>query len=363
MVTPTKRAPGLLLAVLALAALAPAPACDSEDFRGDELQCPSDNGPFTVATSRVRGTVALDAVPEKPIGPGESVIVRGTANHLDGLAIREVRVAGVAAELVAFNFSDWSVTLPYEAVVLVAPANAQGQVEVEVVAIDACNERYPFATFALPVDQTPQLRVDSLELTAAFPGDRGFVPADASAAATLTIVATGRAANAKVTLATDDPEAVFQGVDAENRVTLTADDADTARATAIFYAGSAGSHVITARVEDQLASVVVRAAGAPVLAPDRATLVAGSGLDAIVSTGGDLKSCQVTQTKGFSVTSADGTPITTAPTAFERVDDQYRLAIATSPVLDANETEELTILCLDAYGQIGAGRYTLTPPP
>lgn len=350
----------LLPLALAVALAALAPACD--DLRGDELACPKESGPFTAATSRVRGTVALDAVPTAPLGPGESVIVRGTANHLDGLAIRTIRVAGVAAELGSFNFGDWSVTLPYEAVVLVAPANAQGQVVVEAVAIDACNRSYPFATFALPVDQTPQLRVDDLQLTAAYPGERGFIPADASAAVTLTVEATGRAANAKVTLATDDPQGAFQGVDDDGRVTLSGGDPEEpARATVIFYAGSPGGHVITARVEDKLASVVVRAAGAPVVSPDRATLVAGSGLDALVTAGGDLRSCQVTDRGGFSVTSADGTAITAAPTAFERVDDAYRLAIATDP--DANETEELTILCLDAYGQIGAGRYTLTPRP
>lgn len=354
--------PGRALALaIALLLAAASGGCDADE--GEAVECPSDPGPFTLATSRVTGTVSLDEPPEEPISRGDSVVVRGTANHEDGLAIREVVVAGVSAERVEFNFKQWSATIAYEHVVLAAPANAQGQVVVEAVAIDACGNRYPFQTFALPVDQTPNLKVDALAIAVAYPGDRVTLPSNASAAATLTVTAVGRAAGARVTLAASSGR--FQGVNASGQVVLVReDDEGAASATALFYADAPGIAVITATVEDQLATALVVAAAPPQLAPDRATLVPGASVEVLALTDGELARCQASPSESFEVWHG-GAAIGAAAAAMERSEDgRYRLELRA--LAEAAEDDALTLTCVDEYGQAGSGEYALVvanPPP
>lgn len=71
------------------------------------MDCPSSTGPFRMEDSRITGSIAFDPSGE-PLGRGDSLFVSGTAFHEDGLAIREVRIAGVAAARDEFNFARWS---------------------------------------------------------------------------------------------------------------------------------------------------------------------------------------------------------------------------------------------------------------
>ena len=337
-------------------ALAPLAACDSADS-GETLSCPSDPGPFTLAKSRVTGTVSLEALPDAPLSKGDSIVVRGTAIHEDGLAIRQVVVAGVAAELNEFNFQRWTVTLTYEDLVLAGTPDAAGAVPVEADAIDACGNRYPFQTFTLPVDLTPNINITELTVTATYPGERSSLPSNQSAGAALTITASGRAGGAHVALYAASGK--FQGVNAAGEVVLVAEPGtDVATATALFYADTAGAVVITATAEDVLASTVVTAAARPVFAPGQAELVPGASFRALIVTDGVLDFCQASPTQGIAVRQ-DGSDIGTAAAAMER-DEAGRYVLEVAGLADAKEDDSVTVTCRDEYGQSGSGMFTLT---
>jgi|GEM_PF-1414176 len=343
-------------------ALAPLASCDGADT-GETLECPSDPGPFTLANSRVTGTVGLEALPESPLTKGDAIVLRGTAQHEDGLAIRQVLVAGVSAELNEFNFQRWTASLTYEDLVLAAEPDASGDVVVEADAIDACGNRYPFQTFTLAVDLTPNIDIDQLTLTAAYPGERESLPANESAAAALTITATGRADGARVALHAASGR--FQGVNAAGEVVLVAQPGtDTATATALYYADTSGDVVLTASAEDVVASAVVTAAAAPVFAPSEATLVPGASMSALIVTDGVLDFCQASPTTGLEVRQ-DGAAIGTSAVHMER-DALGRYQLEVVGLASAKEDASVTISCRDEYGQAGSGAFTLTvtdPPP
>ncbi|PKN55106.1 MAG: hypothetical protein CVU56_23000 [Deltaproteobacteria bacterium HGW-Deltaproteobacteria-14] len=347
----------LTRAALALAlALAPLAACDAADA-GEALSCPSDPGPFTLAQSRVTGTVALEALPDAPLSKGDTIVIRGTANHEDGLAIRQVVVAGVAATLNAFNFQRWTVTLSYQDLVLAGTPDAGGQVPVEAAAVDACGNRYPFEAFTLPVDLTPNIAITDLTVTATYPGERSSLPSNESAAAALTITATGRAGGAHVALHAASGK--LQGVNAAGEVLLVAQPGtDVATATALFYADTPGAVVITATAEGALGSTVVTAAARPVFAPSRAVLVPSASLLALIVTDGVLDSCQASPTTGLAVRQ-DGSDIGTAAVAMERNElGRYQLEVA--GLAGAKQADSVTVTCRDEYGQSGSGTFTLT---
>src|SRR5690606_22165520 len=115
----------------------------------------------------------------------DTLVVRGTALHADGLAIREVLVGGVSAERTKFNFKQWAATLSYQDLVLASEPNDDGEVTVQVSAIDACGLQIPFAELQVPIDLTPNADFETLELHVAYAQDRGFIPADGSAVAVL----------------------------------------------------------------------------------------------------------------------------------------------------------------------------------
>src|SRR5262245_52209957 len=82
-------------------------ACDDSTDGTTSIECPSEEGPFLLEDSRVTGTIAFDP-PSEPLGRGDELMVTGTAFHEDGLAIREVRVAGATATRDDFNFGRWT---------------------------------------------------------------------------------------------------------------------------------------------------------------------------------------------------------------------------------------------------------------
>ncbi|PIE21000.1 MAG: hypothetical protein CSA66_00215, partial [Proteobacteria bacterium] len=353
-------APSLLTALGLVASLAA--GCDDADVNGQELVCPDDPGPFTLADSRVSGTAELAQALTEPLGEGDSVIIRGTATHEDGLAIREILVAGVSAEATTFNFGQWSAQLSYDSLALAAPADAAGDVVVEAVAIDACGNRYPFLEVALAIDPTPSVDVDSLTIEVTYPGGRAYVPSDESAAATLKLNATGRASGAEVTVAA--ATGTFQGLSAANTVRLFADGQDSASGTVLFYATEPGVTVITAVVDDTLAAALVVAAEAPSLAPRVATLVPGAVIEVQVLTEGALERCQATPSEVFEVRHS-GVAIGAAAAAMSRDEDGAYL-LEVEAAAEAAAAGSLTLTCVDEYGQAGSGHYELVvsdPPP
>jgi len=341
-------------------------ACDDATDAPAELECPSEPGPFRLEDSRVTGTLAFDP-PAEPLGRGDTLFVTGTAFHEDGLAIREVRVAGATATREEFNFGRWSAAVSYEQIVTSGPTSAQGQVVFEAVAIDACGKRYPFGAVVVDVDPSPQIDVDALSVGIEYPEDLGFLPATGAVPAIVTIVGSGRAAGAVVQVTSDTGE--LRGLDETGGVVLAAPagEAEVGQATLLFFASAPGTATIAATVEDKLAVGLVRIEGPPTLSPRRATLVPGSSLEVDVAGATDVR-CMATPDDDLIITHFDS-PLSTEPMTIE-VDEGGRRVLLVSAVPEpvAYETE-VVVTCSDDYGQVGAGRYRLgeggfsEPPP
>lgn len=330
-------------------------ACDDANDAPAEIDCPSSTGPFRLEDSRITGTIAFDP-PGEPLGRGDSLFVSGTAFHEDGLAIREIRIAGVAATRDEFNFARWSATVPYESIVTSAPT-AAGQVSLEAVAIDACGKRYPFGGAIVEVDPTPHIDVANLTVTVEYPEERTFIPASGSVPAIITIVGSGRAAGAYVSVSADSGD--LRGLDESSQVILAAPPGETDSGTAslIFTPSEAGTTTIVVTVEDKLAVALVRVVGPPTLSPRRATLVPGSSLEVDIGGATDV-SCSAGDNADLLVTHFDA-PLSSEPTLIE-VDEGGRRVFLVEAVADPTTfSTEVVVTCSDDFGQTGSGRYRL----
>jgi hypothetical protein len=338
------------LPLIALMALA---ACDADEPAAPNAKCPTEAGPFSLDRSRISGSVEFDP-PDDPLSRGDSLVIAGTAFHEDGLAIREVRVAGVLAQRDAFNFGRWTATVSYEAIVSAAPTT-DGQVTVEATAIDSCGARYPFTTFVVPVDPTPDIDVSELTLVVEYPQELSFVPASGATPAIVRIVGTGRAVGATVSLTVD--KGTLAGLDESGDVVLGGPAGQVAdgSATLLFYGASAGTATIVATVEDKLAVALVLVGAAPTLAPRDATLAPGMSVTISVSGEGEV-SCVGRSSDDLTVTAGE-TVLDTEPVIVGEDGPPELVATASAePLTDA----EVVVTCTDAFGQSGTGRYRLT---
>lgn len=351
-----QRHPNLLLTWLSGAVLLTA-ACDGNNG-ATEVSCPSDRGPFELGAGRVTGTLEFDT-PEKPLSRGDTLIVHGTAHHEDGLAIREVRVAGVAATRDEFNFKSFTVEVPYANIASAGPLTAQGQVTFEAVAIDACGNRYPFAEATVDVDPTPTVAVDELAIEVSYPPERDFLPADGTAPAILKITGQGRALGAVVRVQASSGR--LESVDEQGDVTLAAPagTTDQASATVLLYGTDAGTVTVTALVENQLASALVTVAGPPALSPEAATLVPGEALEVGIEGAGETITCRASAVEDLGVSDANGDPLDSEPRAIEAIDGARAVSVVASDT-PAGSGGTIVVTCEDAYGQSGTGRYTLS---
>lgn len=323
--------------------------CDSDDTEATNPKCPTESGPFTLDRSRISGSVAFDP-PEDPLGRGDSLVITGTAFHEDGLAIREVRVAGVLAQRDAFNFGRWTASITYEAIVSAAPT-ANGQVTLDAVAIDACGARYPFTRFVVPVDPTPDIDVRTLSVTVEYPHELGFVPASGAAPAIVRITGGGRAVGATVSVQVD--KGTLSGLDDSGTVVLAGAAGQVADggATLLYYGSTAGTATIVATVEDKLAVALVVIGGAPVLAPRDATLAPGMSLTVTVSGEGEV-TCAARASDDLTLTAGDvALDIEPAP-----IEGELVATASFEPLADV----EVVVTCTDAFGQSGTGRYRVS---
>jgi len=330
-------------------------ACE-DNSGGDQITCPSGTGPFKLEDSRITGSMAFEP-PTEPLGRGDTLFVSGTAFHEDGLAIREVRVAGISATRDEFNFGRWTASVTYEAIVTAGPTSAQGQVEFQAVAIDACGKRYPFATSIVGVDPSPHVDVADLVVTVEYPEDRTFIPASGAVPAIITISGSGRAAGAIVSVTVDSGN--LRGLDDRGHVILAAppEETESGSASLIFTPTEAGTATIVVTVENKLAVALVKVEGPPKLSPRRATLVPGSSIEVDVS-GATEVVCSASEDIDLLVTHFDS-PLSSEPMAIE-VDEGGRKVIVVEAVSDPSVSEtEVVVTCTDEFGQIGSGRYRL----
>ena len=349
-----------LTSLVALAGLLA--GCDSGDDGKVQVECPSEAGPFRVEQSRVTGTLSFEP-PTDPLGPGDTIFVSGTAFHEDSLAIREVRVAGVAATRDEFNFGRWTATVSYESIVTAAATSAEGQVVVTAAAIDACGKLYPFQTAVVDVDPTPHIAVDALTVNIEYPEERGFLPANGGVPAIITISATGRAAGAVVHVTADSGD--LRGLNGASNVTLTesvSEDEDgnlveVGQATLIFTPSEAGTATLVATVEDKLAVALVKVAAPPTLSPRRATLPPGSSIEVDIGGATDV-SCTASADDDLVATHFDA-PLSEDAMVID-VDEGGRRVIEVTASIEPLQSEtEVIVTCTDDYGQTGSGRYRL----
>jgi len=340
--------------------LLPFVACDDSGSEPANADCPTEVGPFTLDQSRISGSVEYDP-PEEPLGRGDTLLITGTAFHEDGLAIREVRVAGALATRDAFNFGRWTATVSYEAVVSAAPTTSQGQVALEAVAVDACGVRYPFAAFVVPVDPTPDIDVATLAVSVEYPQELTFVAANGTAPAIITIAGTGRAVGAVVRVQVDSGE--LRGLDEAGQAVLAgaSGQLENGSVNLLYYGNAGGTATIVATVEDKLAVGLVRVAAAPSLAPRAATLMPGSSMSIEVSGQGDV-TCSASAAPDLAITWTDVT-VDTEPTLIEPSEGGGRELVATATFEPTVEETEVVVTCSDAYGQTGTGRYRLVADP
>ena len=348
------------ISIFVVIGLVPFAACDDSGSEPSNADCPTEDGPFSLDQSRISGSVEYDP-PEEPLGRGDTLLITGTAFHEDGLAIREVRVAGALATRDAFNFGRWTATVSYEAVVSAAPTSSQGQVALTAVAVDACGVRYPFTSFVVPVDPTPDIDVATLTVSIEYPQELTFVAANGTAPAIITIAGTGRSVGAVVSVQVDSGE--LRGLDEAGQVVLAGASGQLANGSAnlLFYGSAGGTATIVATVEDKLAVGLVRVAASPSLAPRTATLVAGSSISIEVSGQGDV-TCSASVAPDLAITWSDAT-IDTEPTLIEPSESGGRELVATATLEPTADETEVVVTCSDAYGQTGTGRYRLGADP
>jgi hypothetical protein len=345
-----------------LAALLVVAGCD-EMQTVDAIECPAARGPFTLDTSRITGTVTFDP-PAAPLTRGDTLVIDGSAHHEDGLAIHDVRVGSTSVEKLGFNYATWRGTLTWEQIIGVATIDAQGDGSITVSALDACGNLYPFATFEVPIDPNPNIRIDSLAISVAYPGETTSLPANGRTQAIVTVSAEGRAVGARVVVKTSAGS--FQGLGSEGEVVLTAPfgDATTARAELLYTTTEPGAALLTAEVKNILASGVLRAVGMPVFAPASGVLQPGNSLVLTVRAEGGLAQCFARADSGwFAVIDETPLDLQGLDVAEMAADDGTRVAITIAADALAEPGAAVVLSCEDVHGQTGGARFEIGEAP
>lgn len=281
------------------------------------------------------------------------LLVRGTAVHATGLAIRTVVIGDVPATATSTNFATWEATLPIA--VLVASADdadgdGVGALSLQPEATEVCGGNagaapIPFGeAFSVEVDLTPGVVVERVDLTLT-PTD--VVPANGNVVAVATITANPEAAGAEVAL--EASLGRFAGdID---RVTLGGNGESDATAMVGFEADPAdvGTALLVASSEGLVDSETVIVAGPPELTPATAQLDPGEDQVVTVSAAGGLASC-------FAVTATPGA-FTTDPDLLlgeQGPDSDGRLVFTVEAGFEAMPDATLRVRCCDGFGQCTA---------
>lgn len=276
------------------------------------------------------------------------LFVTGTALHRDGLTIRQLTVAGIAATNESFNFETWSATIPYATLLALASIRADGFAALEAVAIDACRIQHRQELFTIEVDTEPAIEVLSLSVSLALPSSATYLPADGVTAAVVNVTANPKAAGAAVQLGASLGD--FSGASSVDLV-FSGDGVADARAQALFSSGVEGSALITATASDQLAAEAVEIVGAPLLVPSTINIDPGDAADISVFTEGTIVSCSAGFADGVTVTS--GNQDLSQGDAVTDTDFDGRIDIRVEADLAAPIGETVDIVCEDIYRQRG----------
>lgn len=310
-----------------------------------ELDCEDERG--TISGQVLSGEVT-EAV-------SKDLQVQGTTEHSENLTIRQVQVAGIAAQNTGFNFSTWSVTVPIGALAAL-PKGEDGKVAVSVKATDACLRTHEVDSFTLLVDPNPEINVQTLELAVELPGGESYLPASGNIPAVIELTANPEAANAAVTLSAT--QGTFKGT-TDHQLLLAGDRKQPARATALFIPSSPGTVVVTAAAKQVTKLATLKVVGAPSLFPAGATLSPGQTVRVSVLTEGRIAACQATPATGLSVKSGE-VDLMSTPGGSDVTQDNL-VDIDISAAAGATEKAETQVTCRDVYGQAATGTFTLAP--
>lgn len=233
-------------------------ACDSETI-DTQPDCP---GSLADGQPWMTGTATLPPLPDA-LRDG-SLVLSGTAFHNNGLAIRQVVVAGKAATNEGFNWDRWTVDVPYESLVSLLeldpnadPATDDAVVTLAVEGTDACGFRQTLTTVDVLVDPTPGVWINRLSLDFDFPDGAETLTEGDARPATVTVSANPAAAGANISIsATAGALRGLTGVGEEGVgiVTLSGDGSADATATLLFEGAPAGDVTINAFAQTVVAS-------------------------------------------------------------------------------------------------------------
>jgi hypothetical protein len=297
----------------------------------------------------VRGTVTILGIETDLVRT--DLLVRGTAEHPGGLAIRNIDVSGVQADNLDFNFNQWEALVAFDRL-LALDAELTGTVVLEVTSRDSCNVRTQLGVFQVDIDPDPALFVERLGLEVTLPTVASYLPATGNLSALVTVTANPEAAGAVVVL--DTSLGTFDS--GNDLVLLGAGNADAA-ATTFLSSAEPGVALVTATGETQLDQASVVFAGAPTLIPGGGSVATGQTIRVTVFTDGVIETCQATPATGAMVVSG-GQNLTASPGGTDDTGDG-RIDIDITATEDLVEDGEVTVVCADVFGQAGTGTYQL----
>jgi hypothetical protein len=292
------------------------------------------------------GNLDLKVASQAPDTVEGDLVVRGTASPSRNTAIRSLTVAGVEATPETFNYKEWSVVVPFAALLaLPTDAAAPDDVVIPIRASPSCGDSGQ-TELTVHLNRHANVRVDSLTLQASFPAGRTYLPADGSAAGLLEVTANPEGRGALISLAAVGG-AVFPGASDTFKLTLAGDGVSGASASAVISAGGAGTLFITATGDGTAATPLsVVAAAAPRLFPAAAKLKPGQALKVTVvkSVESQIADCQPSSSPGLDITTdVDG--------------ETYTVQAAD----DLDEAVEAKLTCRDDYGQKVLATYSAAP--
>lgn len=330
-----RRFPRVLLAGLVLA------AC--QDERGSDPECGEDDDILTV------DVVARDG--GKPVT--KELLVEGNAVHAEDMAIHSVTVLGRRATNVAFNFSEWSITLPFEALQELEE-DASGMVALTTVVTDTCGNELTHGDTRVVVDPFAGVSATGLSLDVTYADGTDFVPTEISQGATLTVSSDSTGAGAEVEL-----EGVGVLFDGKTQHTVVLDE--NAQRTVVVSAQQSGNLSILATSEQapDAAPVVVtlRAVGPPRLIPVSQSVAPGQPNEAVsVLADGTRPTCEANVAAGLGA-SIGGQDLGTTPVDLGA--DDATIVIEVDPA--AVEPSSMKITCVDDYGQSSSATINLEP--
>lgn len=306
------------------------------------------------------GSISVAVTSETAPVVTSDLVVRGTVSTTRNVAIRAVSVGGIAAKADAFNFAEWSATIPQATLLALSGEDAgSGLVVVvpEVTATPSCGAPGT-TTLPLTVDRQARIAVSTLVLQASPPSKGKYFPLNGSALALITVTGNPEARGATVSLTTTEGGSLSPGT-----LVLAGDGATAATATAQLTPSPDAIDVDPSRellvgaLSKGVAAqpVSVRFAGAPRIFPSSFSLGPGQSLTVSVvkSDPSQTASCRALAGPGVSVTSG-GVDLTEAFAPADAINVSADKAITTATTV--------SVTCRDDYGQTSDASFEVALP-